>query len=826
MIPDFILAYRRLAQAPGFTAVALLTLAIGIGSATVVFVAVNALYFKPVPLIDRATEDRLLHASQFNRHQGLELDRWNYADYLSLRERTTTLAGLFVHRDRTVILTGPDAPERAYGTEITWDGFALLGVPPLQGRPFTAADAAPEAPEVALISHALWQRRFGGDPTLVGATVTMNGQPVVIIGIMPPGWRYPEVSDIWSPLRLQGVEATVRGYYWLDGRARLKPGVTLAAAQAETDAIMGALARESPHTNEGVGARLRPIREEAIDRTGHFMLLLFGAVLFVFLIACLNVANLLLSRGAARAKEFALRLALGANRAHLVRQLLAESLVLGLAGGAGGLIIALWGCDAMLAAIPVDLPFWLRFDFDLRVFLFVLILATVGAVFFGLVPALRASRPDLVAELKEGGRTADANGPRSQQLRHALVVAEVAIALVLLVGAGLMMRSFLYLQRVERGYAPAGVLTFRTGLPGVMFADDKTLPSRFFADLLVRLRETPGIISAGVVNLLPGSEDRPYGYEIEGRPADTKSGALLSAQVRHADSEYFRTMQIPLLAGRLFDETRDRPDQPMVALVDEMFARRHFGGAAAAVGKRLAVLNPEAMKSTGPAAGKGPPPEPSAKEWVEIVGVVGNIRHRADRETNRPTIYGAQSQENINFLFVTLRTVGDPASFAEAVREATLATNPNIPIYYVRPMPNVELRGYWHVRFFTQLFVVFGLVALLLACIGIYGVMAYNVSLRTQELGLRMALGAQAGDVVRMVVQRGLSLVGLGLAAGLVAAFSLVHLLAGILYGVSPHDPPTFAVVPLLLAAVAVLACWIPSRRATRIAPASALRAE
>jgi putative ABC transport system permease protein len=733
-----------------------------------------------------------------------------------------------VHSDRTVILAGENEPERAYGTEISWDAFALFGVPPLHGRLFTAADIAPGAPEVALISHRLWLRRFGADPAVVDTTVTMNGQPVVIVGVMPPGWRYPEISDIWSPLRVEGEKATHRGYYWLDGRARLKPGVTLAEAQAETDAIMGALAAEFPQTNQGVGARLRPIREEANENTGHLTLLLFGAVLSVFLISCLNVANLLLARGAARAKEFALRLALGASRGRLIRQLLAESLALALLGGVGGILVALWGTDAMLAAIPVELPFWLRFDFDPRVFAFVLGLAVLGAMLFGLVPALRASRPNLVAELKEGGRTADAtSGPRSQQLRHGLVIAEVAIALVLLVGAGLMMRSFLHLRHVERGYEPKGALTFRTGFPPVMFGKDRNIPARFFAELLPRLRAIPGVEAAGVVNVLPGFDDNLSGYAVEGRPEVTEINAVPLAYTRHADAGYFKAMRIPLVAGRWFDDARDRADSPPVALVDELFARRNFGSAQAALGQRLRPWEPAARQAPVQLTPKPDDAESSRpKGWVEIVGVVGNIRHRADRETKRPTIYYAHRQEPGNFLSVVLRTSGDPTALADAARNATLATNRDIPIYYVRTLEDVERRGFWHVRFFTELFSVFGLVALLLACIGIYGVMSYNVSLRTQELGLRMALGAQAGDVVRMVVQRGLKLVGLGLVIGIVAAFSLAHLLTGILYGVTPHDPPTFAVVPLLLAAVAVLACWLPSRRAVLIAPASALRAE
>lgn len=828
MLSDLSLACRRLAQSPGFTSVALLTLAIGIGSATVVFTAVNGLYLRPVPLLDPATEDRLLHATQVNQALGFERLGWNYADYASVRERATTLAGLLVHSDRTVIVGGAAEPERIFGTEISWDGFALLGVRPLHGRPFAAADAVPGAPEVALISHLLWQRRFAGDPGVVGSTVRMNGQPVTLIGVMPPGWRYPEISDIWSPMRPEGDKVSGRGFYWLEGRARLKPGVTLAEAQAEVDAIMGALAQEFPRTNQGIGLRLRPIRAEAVEATGRPTLLLFGAVLCVFLIACLNVANLLLSRGAARAREFAVRLALGATRGHLIRQLLAESVVLGLAGAVGGGIVALWGSDAMVAAIPVELPFWLRFEFDPRVFAFVLALALVSAVIFGLVPALRASRPEIVAELKEGGRTADPAGPRSQHLRHGLVVAEVALALVLLVGAGLMMRSFLHLQRIERGYDPEGVLTFRTGFPPVMFGENRDLPARFFAALVPRIEALPGVESAGVVSLLPGSDDGVNGYVVEGRPLATEAREAPLAVMRYADEGYFRTLRIPLLVGRRFDGARDRPDTPMVALVDERFARRNFGSPEAALGKRLKPWGLPAEKTlapTTPAEGEAGPPHP-AKPWIEIVGVVGNIRHRADQETTRPTIYYAQSQERGNFLSVVVRTRGDPAALGEAVREATFATNPNIPIYYVRPLREVEFRAFWQNRFFAQLFVVFGLVALLLACVGLYGVMAYNVSLRTRELGLRMALGAQPGDIIGMVVQHGLKLVGFGLAVGLAAAVSFAQLLASTLHGVSPHDPPTFAAVPLLLAAVAVLACWLPSRRAVRLCPCVALRQE
>jgi putative ABC transport system permease protein len=820
MLTDLRFALRQLAKAPGFTTVALLTLAVGIGSATVVFSAINAFLFKPLPLLEHA-EDRLLHATQTDRARGQEDLGWSYPDYAALRERATSFAGLWVHSDRTVIIAGSERPVRMQGTDITWDAFSVMGVNPTRGRHFVAADAQPSSPGVVLISDRLWRTRFGSAPDLVGTAITLNGQPAEVIGIMPPSWRYPDLTDVWTPIRLGDEKLTFRGgYFGFSGRALLKPGVTLASAQAEADAILGALAQEFPQTNAGIGVKLRPIREEAVQETAGFTSLLFGAVMFVFLIACVNVANLLLARAATRSKEFAIRLALGAERSRVVRQLVVESLVLGLLGGIGGLVLGLWGNDAVKAILPIEIPFWLRFDFDLRVFAFVFGLSLIAGLLFGLMPALKTSRPDVINELKEGGRSAEISGPRAQRLRNLLVVLEIALALVLLVGAGLMMRSFLQLRQLNPGFDAHRVLTFRTGFPAGMIDKERKIPSQFFQQLEPKLAALPGVESAGFVSWRPTKDDDGLigPCLIEGEPRPARPADAHSAQLRVASRGYFQTLRIPLKAGRLFDDTLDRPGTPRVIIVDEAFARRHFGDPAAALGKRLTTYDP-AKKAD--AAGVH-------EAWHIIVGVVGNIRHRIDRPDDHPTVYAATNQTENAFLTIVLRTRSDPLAYVDLARDAVISVNREIPIYEEADLEDVLLRSdtVWPRRFFGYLFTAFGAVAVFLACIGIYGVMTYNVTQRVQELGVRLALGAQPAAVIRLILINGLRLVGCGLGLGLIAAFFLANLLAGVLYGVSPHDPPTFAAVPLLLAVVALIACWLPSRRATLIEPNAALRAE
>jgi putative ABC transport system permease protein len=818
MMSSFRLALRQLAQAPAFTTIAVLTLAVGIGSATVQFAAVNALLFKPMPLVT-APEDRLMLLSRTEQGQPSADGGLSHPDFLDLQAQATTLAAIWAHHDRTVIVGNSAIPDRLVGTQISTHAFSQLGVSPIRGRDFTAADAEGRDAEVVLISHRFWKTRFGGAEDVVGRTLTLNGQPATIIGVMPEGWRYPHLTEIWSPLRPEPTKVNVRNYYVYAGRVRLRDGVTPAEAQAEIDRIMAAVAQRHPATSSGVSYHLEPLRGEGFRETEHQTLLVSGAVMFVFFIACLNVTNLLLARGVARSKEMAIRRALGASRAHLLRQLFMENLVLGLVGGIGGIVLGLWGNDALVAAIPIQIPFWLNFDFDLRVIGFALALSVLAAFIFGLIPALRASRPAIAADLKEGGRTSNNAGVRANRLRNLLVIVEIALALVLLVGAGLMMRSFLELRSQHPGFEAGGVLTFRTGMPPAMYGENSSIPARFFADLLPRLAQLPGVEAVAAVSTLPGTDGNVSGYLLEDREWAGRDADLPVARHRLATPDYFRTVQIPLLAGRFFDDARDHPEGTRVAIVDEALAVREFGSAKAALGRRIIDRAPEAFIGA----------EPRMKGPFEIIGVVGSIRHRLDRASADPTIYYSQTQNPSNFLSVVIRTADDPLRLIRdhSARDTVLAVNPAIPIYNPLPLEEVILLGetVWPRRFFGWVFSAFGAAALFLACIGIYGVMSYNVSQRVQELGIRLALGAQPRQVIQLVIRHGFRLVLLGLGLGLAAALLLANLLRGVLYGVSPHDPSTFLLVPLLLATVALLACWLPSRRATLIEPSAALRA-
>lgn len=803
-------AFRQLVKSPGFAFVAIFTLALGIGSATTAFTAVNALLLRPFPLI--RNQERMIHLDQAAPAKGADSLDVCYADFLDWRARSQTLSALWVFDRRTVIISTPGQPMRRMGSGLSPGAFQAMGVQPVLGRDFRPEDDLPSAPPVAIIGHELWQSHFGGNEEVLGQSVQLNGQPTTIIGVMPPRWRYPEVAEIWMPLR-RDPEVTHRGNFDVLGHAMLKPGVTLEQARAEFAAISAALAREFPQTNDGVVAVLRDVREEATAGTAHLTLLVFGAVMFVFLIACVNVANLLLARASARTKEFAIRLAVGAQRRQLVRQLLLESLLLGAAGALGGFIFALWGVDLMLTALPVELPFWLHFEFDGRVFGFIAALAIVSALLFGLVPAWQGSRPDMVDELKEAGRTSAANA-QSHRLRNILVVAEIALALVLLVGAGLMMRSFLLLNRVEPGFDPRGVLTFRVGFPPVMFGNEEKMQQvtrQFFHDLLPRLAALPGVTAVSATSALPALDiGGPAAILREGEPEPETFAAVETALVRIAAPQFFETLRIPLRSGRTFTP-HDDDRHPKVAVVDEVFARRYFPGQDP-IGKRF--------------RGLGKPED--KPEWLEVVGVVSEARRCLDRDEPNGTFYLPYGQKPTNFMTVVIRTAGDPLALVDAARDEVLAVNPQIPIYNAISFEQAIERSeaVWRRRFFGSLFTVFASVALLLAVIGIYGVMSFSVTQRTQEIGVRMALGAEPRTVIVMVLRRGVRLVAAGLGCGFVTAFFVAELLAGSLYGVSPHDPPTFAVVPALLAAIALLACYIPSRRAIAINPVIALRME
>jgi predicted permease len=814
LLQDLRYAARALLQNRGFTAVAVVALALGIGANTAIFTVVNAVLLRPLPYPE---SERLV--ALWNRFPLQHIDRdWlSPGQYLAVRAEARSFEEVAVALGGSFNLTGSGEPERIEGLRVSASFLPMLGASPALGRVFGPEEDQPGAPPVALIGNGLWRRHFGADANVTGATIYLDGQPYTVVGVLPPGFSVdsdvlPTVAgidraDVVLPVRFAADAHDDHGRQNYNVLARLRPAVTVAQAQAEVDAIAARLMQVDPSAYpaaSGFAVGVAPLLDQTVGDVRPALLVLLGAVGLVLLIACANVANLLLARGATRRKEVAVRAALGAGRSRLVRQFLTESVLLGLLAGVAGLALAGWSVEALRLIGPENLPRLAEVELDGRVFAFTTILAVATGLIFGVAPALRASRADLGEVLKEAAAGAT-SGPQGRRLRGVLVVSEIALALVLLAGAGLLIRSFASLQEVDPGFSAAGVLSFHVGLPAAQYLEDRRAP--FFRELGERLAGMPGVEGVGAVSSLPLSGTASWGgIHVEGYTPPDGEAALMS-DFRSATPGYFATMEIPLLAGRAFD-ARDAADAPSVAVVDEQAARRFWPGQDP-IGKRFQL-------------GDYDPNEP----WVTVVGVVGNVKQYALDSEARPALYLPHAQFSTRILYLVVRTSGDPASLTNSVTATVRSLDPGLPVYDARPMAARVADSLARRRFSMLLLGLFAGVALLLAVVGIYGVTAYTVAQRTREIGIRIALGARPGDVLGLVVRQGAGLTALGVAAGLAAALGLARLLSGMLYGVSAADPLTFAAITALLAGASLAATIVPARRAARVNPVIALKQE
>jgi putative ABC transport system permease protein len=797
---------RMLIKKPGFTFVAVLTLSLGIGANTAIFSVVHAALLRPLPY---EKPEQLVMIWESNLSRGLDRSQVSPVTYCDWREQKhlfDKIAGWW-YPQVNLTDTGSE-PQRVRTVDVTDAFFDVLGVRPVIGRGFQPGEDRPGGERLAVIGHELWRNRYNSDPNILGKSVTLDGRSYSIIGVAPPGFNYPNETEVWCPLGWEPLQHS-RNARFFEVVARLKPGVTTQQAQAEMSALSNRIAQENPQSNKDWGAAVVSLRDQLVGDFRTALLVLFGAVGLVLLIACANVANLLLARAGTREKEVAIRLAIGATRGRLLRQLLTESILLALLGGALGLLIAAWGADVLLKLNPVEIPRLDNLTVNWQILGFTFGVALLTGLVFGLIPALQASKPDLNSALKEGGRDSQSGGGR---LRGALVIAEIAIAVVLLVGAGLLIKSFLRLQSVDAGFNPANVLTFNLQLPASSYRDWRQV-SELYSQLIARLKVVPGVESADAAGFLPLEGGWPTKFLIQGQPP--VRGEEPVAQHRPVSEGYFQTMGIPLLGGRQFDE-RDNPDAPGVMIVNEALARRYFPNEDP-VGKRITTTS----RQYGPLGRVMP-----ASLEMEVVGVVGDEKNSSLSKTAEPAIYFSHRQFAYRSMSVVVRSTAAPLSLANAARNEVWAIDRNLPVSNVKTMEQRLGDAIAQPRFSALLLGLFAALALLLAAVGIYGVISYMVEQRTREIGMRMALGASAGDVLKLVVGRGLALTLAGVALGVLGAFGLTRLISGLLYGVKTTDPLIFAAMPALLALIALLACYIPARRAAKVDPMIALRHE
>lgn len=810
LIQDIRFGLRMLLKSPSISIVATIALALGIGANTAIFSVVNAVLLRPLPFPD---PDSLVALFETDKTRGQSRGSHSYPNFFDLRAQNSVFERVSTYRSGDYIMTGRGEPARLQGSVVTADLFPLLGVQPIIGRAFLPDDDKPSDTRVVVLSHALFQQRFGGDPAILNQSITLDGRSFTVIGVMPPAFQFPiqnEPVELWTTIAgdASGSEPVTaqRGAHFLQVIGRLKPGATLEQAQADISTIAVRLEQQYPDTNTNKGFRVDSALSAIVGDVRPALLVLLGAVACVLLIACVNVANLLLARATSRNKEMAIRAALGASRLRVIRQLLTESVILALLGGAVGLLLAVWWSDLLIAMGKDDIPRAVQVGLDWRVLAFTLGVSLLTGLIFGLAPAFHSSKTELVESLKDGGR-GTSEGARRNRLRSVLVVSELAIAVVLLVGAGLLLQSLWRLQKVNSGLRPENVLTFNVTLPETKYNHERQ--SQFFIDLKNRLESTPGAQAASTIFPLPLSGDRfSISFEIEGRPLPPKDHP--SADFFTTGVGYFRAMGIPIVKGRDFDD-RDKHGATPVIIITETFARQYFTNEDP-IGRRVqpGISSIEGEDST----------------MREIIGIVGDVRNRGLNTEPRAAYYVPQTQIPFSQMIAVVKTTNEPRSLISGVTKEVAAMDQDIPLFGMKSMEEYLSASVAAPRFNTTLLSIFAAVALVLTVVGLYGVMSYSVAQRTNEIGIRLALGAQARDVLWMIVKQGSVLIGLGLAIGLLGAYAATRVIASLLFGVTDKDPFTFAAVSVLLGLVALLACYVPAWRATKVDPMEALRCD
>src|SRR5438477_4363484 len=818
MLSEIKVALRGLLKSPGFTIIAIATLAIGANSA--VFSLINALLVRPLPY---QQPSRLALIWERFAAQGLDRIPVSPPEYLDLEKAFKSGSQLAAFTYQTFNFGGGDVPERISGALVTPTLFPLLGVEPIKGRTFAREELGQGHDDMIVISERLWQRRFNSDPSMIGKSLLLNGRSYTVIGIMPAKFEFPiplfgvqgnqfaERVDIWKPVAFTAMELKDRGNRSYGLITRLRADVSPVKAQAELDTIMADWIRAYPdnYKDSGFGARIYPLQDQVVGRMRTGLAILLGAVIFVLLIACANLATMLLARASARERELAIRIALGAGRWRLLRQMLTESVLLALAGAACGVILSVWGLELLKQIGARTIPRLAEVNVDLVVLIVTAVVAVGTGILFGLVPAFASAKPELTEALKEGGRTST-TGARRNQLRNSLVVAEIALALVLLVGAGLLLKSYARVQNVNPGFNPNNVLTMEVSLPQLKYPSPGpaylggTSAINFWNEALRRIAELPGVEATGCTTTLPLSgSNSDSSFAIEG--ANLQPGEPgPDEEIRAITPEYFRVLQTPLLEGRFFNDA-DTADSPRVVIINEALARKYFPKGDA-LNKRITFDDPR----------KDP-------KWIRIVGIVGSIRHRRLDLDPQPEYYVPQAQFPVRSMVLAVRSGQDPRTLTSAIRREIQSIDPDQPIANVRTLQAVTADSIAPRRMSVTLLGVFAGIALLLAGVGIYGVISYLVVQRTHEIGVRMALGAQRSDVLGLVVGHALKLVGIGTVIGLILAFLSTRTLSALLYSVGAFDPTTFVFVTIALAAIALLASYIPALRATRADPMIAL---